>query len=111
MLIIFFLGMFLDPTGIIFIIAPIGFPLIKSLGFDSIWFGVLLVIGLQMGYLTPPFGFNLFYLKATAPPGVTMSDIYRSIWPFVGILILGLALIMIFPEIALWLPNILIEVK
>jgi len=110
MVIIFFLGMFLDPTGIIFIAAPIGFPLIKTLGFDPIWFGILFVIGLQMGYITPPFGFNLFYLKATAPPEVTMADIYRSIWPFLGIMMLGLALVMLFPQIALWLPNMMTKV-
>ncbi len=109
--IIFFLGMFLDPTAIIFIAAPVGFTLTRALGFDSVWFGILFIIGLQMGYITPPFGFNLFYLKATVPPGVTMADIYRSIWPFLIIMFVGLALIMIFPQIALWLPKLMLELQ
>ena len=108
--IIFILGCFIDPFGIIFIIAPIGFPLIEALGFDPIWFGILFVIGLQMGYITPPFGFNLFYLKATAPKDISMADIYRSIWPFLGVMIIGLIVIMLFPPIALWLPSMMIKV-
>ena len=106
---IFILGMFIDPFAIIFIVAPASFPLIKALGFDPVWFGILFVIGLQMGYITPPFGFNLFYLKATAPEGITMADIYRSIWPFLGLMVFGLVLIMLFPEISLWLPRMMIK--
>ena len=110
-LIIFFLGMFIDPSGIVFIAAPIGFPVIKALGFDPVWFGVLFVIGLQVGYLTPPFGYNLFYLKATAPPGITLADIYHCIWPFLGILIIGMAIVMLFPQIALWLPEWIMQMR
>lgn len=101
----FFLGMFVDPFAIIFILAPICFPIVKDLGFDPLWFGILFVINMQMGYVTPPFGYQLFYLKSVAPPGITTLDIYKSIFPFLGVLIIGMALIMLFPQIALWLPE------
>ncbi len=104
-----FLGMFVDPFAIIIILAPICFPIVKNLGFDPIWFGILFVINMQMGYVTPPFGYQLFYLKSVAPEGITTADIYRSIFPFLGVLIFGMALIMIFPQIALWLPNFMMK--
>jgi len=104
--ILFFLGLFLDPTGIIFIVAPVAYPIIKTFNFDPIWFGVVFVMLLQVGYITPPFGFNLFYLKATAPEGITLSHIYNSVWPFVAIFMIGVVICTIFPEIVLWLPNI-----
>lgn len=110
-LIAFLLGMFLDPFAIIFILVPIGFPIIRELGFDPIWFGILFVLNMQMGYVTPPFGYQLFYLKSVAPPGITTGDIYRSIFPFLGILIIGMAIIMIFPQIALWLPNLMMKLR
>ncbi len=100
----FILGCILDPAGIIMICTPVFVPVIESLGFDPLWFGVLFIMNMEMGYLTPPFGFNLFYMKAIAPPGVTMGDIYRSIIPFVTLQGLGLIIVIIFPEIALWLP-------
>jgi tripartite ATP-independent transporter DctM subunit len=105
----FLLGMFLDPFAIIFILAPICFPIIKDLGFDPIWFGILFVINIQMGYVTPPFGYQLFYLKSVAPEGITTGDIYKSVIPFIGVLIIGMALLMIFPQIALWLPNLMMK--
>ena len=101
----FILGCILDPAGIIMICTPVFVPVIKALGFDPLWFGVLFIMNMEMGYLTPPFGFNLFYMKAIAPPGVTMSDIYRSIVPFVALQGIGLIIVIIFPEIALWLPK------
>ena len=105
----FFLGMFVDPFAIIFILAPICFPIVKDLGFDPIWFGILFVINMQMGYVTPPFGYQLFYLKSVAPEGITTGDIYKSVFPFIGVLIIGMALLMIFPQIALWLPNLMMK--
>lgn len=102
------MGCFLDPTGIIMITTPIFFPIAVSLGFDPVWFGVLFVINMEMGFITPPFGFNLFYMQAIAPKEVRMTDIYRSITPFLLLQALGLVLCMLFPEIILWLPNILI---
>ena len=106
----FLLGMFVDPFAIIFILAPICFPIVKDLGFDPVWFGVLFVINMQLGYVTPPFGYQLFYLKSVAPEGVTTADIYRSVFPFIGVLIFGMVLIMIFPQIALWLPELMMKI-
>jgi len=103
----FILGCILDPAGIIMICTPVFVPVIKSLGFDPLWFGVLFIMNMEMGYLTPPFGFNLFYMKAIAPAGVTMVDIYRSVVPFVILQGIGLAIVIIFPEIALWFPRML----
>ncbi len=99
------MGMFLDDTAMLVIVAPLYVPLVKALGFDLIWYGVLYTITCQIAYMTPPFGYNLFLMRAMAPPEVTLSDIYRSIIPFVLVMTLGLALVTIFPDIALWLPN------
>ena len=99
------MGMFLDDTAMLVIVAPLYVPLVKVLGFDLIWYGVLYTITCQIAYMTPPFGYNLFLMRAMAPPEVTLSDIYRSIIPFVLVMTLGLALVTIFPEIALWLPK------
>ncbi len=104
-LIIFVLAMVLDPAGIMMITVPVFLPIIKALGFDPLWFGILFVINMEIGYMTPPFGFNLFYLKGIVPPGITMGDIYRSVIPYTLVESLGLALVMIFPQIAVWLPN------
>lgn len=107
MLILIVLGMFFDPTGIVLLTAPIFFPIVISLGFDPLWFAILFVINMELAYLTPPFGFNLFYMKAVVPPGVTMMDIYRSATPFVMLMIIGLTLCMIFPGIITWLPSLM----
>lgn len=101
------MGMFLDDTAMLVIVAPLYIPIVRLLEFDLIWYGVLYTITCQIAYMTPPFGYNLFLMRAMAPPGVTLADIYRSIVPFVGVLMVGLALIMIFPQIALWLPQLL----
>lgn len=105
--ILFVLGMFFDPTGIVLLTAPIFFPIITSLGFDPLWFAILFVINMELAYLTPPFGFNLFYMKAVVPPGITMMDIYKSQTPFVLIMLLGLVLCMVFPGIITWLPSLM----
>ncbi|MEP1215490.1 MAG: TRAP transporter large permease subunit [Marinobacter sp.] len=107
MLIVFLLGMVLDPVGIMLITLPVFTPIVASMGFDPIWFGILFVINMEIGYMTPPFGFNLFYLKGVVPPGITMGDIYRSVIPFVLIQIVGIGCLMVFPEIATYLPNLL----
>ncbi|GGX88293.1 C4-dicarboxylate ABC transporter [Litchfieldella qijiaojingensis] len=99
------MGMFLDDTAMLVIVAPLYVPLVMSLGFDPVWYGVLYTITVQIAYMTPPFGYNLFLMRAMAPPEVSLSDIYRSVWPFVAIMILGLALVTAFPQIALWLPE------
>jgi tripartite ATP-independent transporter DctM subunit len=101
------MGMFLDDTAMLVIVAPLYVPIVGMLEFDLIWYGVLYTITCQIAYMTPPFGYNLFLMRAMAPPEVTLADIYRSIVPFVGLMVLGLGLIMAFPQIALWLPQVL----
>ena len=104
-IIIFLLAMVLDPAGIMMITVPVFLPIVKAHGFDPLWFGILFVINMEIGYMTPPFGFNLFYLKGIVPRGITMGDIYRSVIPYTLVESAGLALVMIFPQIAVWLPN------
>jgi tripartite ATP-independent transporter DctM subunit len=99
------MGTFLDDTAMLIIVAPLYIPLIISLGFDPIWYGVLYVITCQIAYITPPFGYNLFLMRAMAPKEITLLDIYKSIIPFVMIMIVGLVLVIVFPEIATWLPE------
>lgn len=99
------MGTFLDDTAMLVIVAPLYVPLVAALGFDLVWYGVLYTITTQIAYMTPPFGYNLFLMRAMAPPEIELRDIYRSIVPFVGIMILALAVVMSMPNIALWLPN------
>ena len=99
------MGMFLDDTAMLVIVAPLYVPLIIALGFNPIWYGVLYTITCQIAYMTPPFGYNLFLMRAMAPKDIDLIDIYRSIIPFVLVMCLGLAIVMIFPEIATWLPD------
>ena len=100
------MGMFLDDTAMLVIVAPLYVPLVGALGFDLVWYGVLYTITCQIAYMTPPFGYNLFLMRAMAPPEVTLADIYRSIIPFVFVMTVGLILVMAFPQIALWLPEL-----
>ncbi len=99
------MGTFLDDTAMLVIVAPLYIPLVKVLGFDLIWYGILYTITSQIAYMTPPFGYNLFLMRAMAPPEVSLSDIYRSIVPFVAIMIFALVVVMVLPQTALWLPN------
>ena len=99
------MGTFLDDTAMLVIVAPLYVPLVGALGFDLVWYGVLYTITTQIAYMTPPFGYNLFLMRAMAPPEIGLTDIYKSIIPFVGVMILALILVMVFPQIALWLPN------
>ncbi len=103
------LGMFLDDTAMLVIVAPLYIPLVASLdlGFDNqlIWYGVLYTITCQIAYITPPFGYNLFLMRSLAPDEISLGDIYRSIWPFAAMMLLTIILLMIFPQIALWLPE------
>ncbi len=103
----FIFGMFLDDLAILFVIMPVYIPVVISYGFDPVWFAILFVVNMQMAYLTPPYGFNLFYMRAVAPPEITMADIYRSVIPFVTLQIIGLAIIMIFPQVVMFLPNLI----
>jgi len=102
------LGCLIDWIGILLLTAPIFVPIVESLGFDLVWFGVLFCMNMQISYLSPPFGPAVFYLKGVTPPDITIGDIFHSIWPFMALQIVGLALVMTFPELALWLPNTMI---
>ena len=105
MFVLFLLGMVLDPVGIMLITLPVFLPLVNAHGFDPIWFGILFVVMMEISYMTPPFGFNLFYLRSVAPPEVSMKDIYWSVGPYTVVELAGLFIIVLFPAIALWLPG------
>ncbi|RLA99986.1 MAG: C4-dicarboxylate ABC transporter, partial [Deltaproteobacteria bacterium] len=109
MLIVFILGMFIDWIGIVLITFPIFLPIARQLGFDPLWFVIMIAINLQASFLTPPFGYALFYLKGTAPEGVTIMDIYKGIIPFVFLMICGLLICVIFPSLSLWLPSLMVR--
>ncbi|MGE4485160.1 MAG: TRAP transporter large permease subunit [Oscillospiraceae bacterium] len=102
MLIVFFLGMFIDTIAIVVICAPIFTPLITAAGFDPLWFALCFLTNVQMAYLTPPFGFSLFYLKGAAPEGIELKHIYKSSLPFIAVQFTGLVLCIIFPALATW---------
>jgi tripartite ATP-independent transporter DctM subunit len=106
MLLIFFIGFFLDFIEITFIHVPVLAPIMIDFGYDPIWFCILLAVNLQTSFLTPPFGFSLFYLKAVTPPEVTTGHIYRGIIPFVLFQMIGLAIVVLFPQLATWLPEL-----
>lgn len=100
------MGMIMETTGIILITVPIFVPIIHALNFDPVWFGILFIMNMEMAFLTPPFGVNLFYMRVVVPPGTTMGDIYRSVTPFVFLQLTGLAIVMLVPKIALLLPDL-----
>jgi tripartite ATP-independent transporter DctM subunit len=105
MLIILLLGMVMDDWAIIMLCTPLYIPIINELGIDKLWFGVLFIVNIQIAYLTPPFGFVLFWLKSVLPKDVSMGDVYRSVGPFIVLQVIGLILIYLFPQIATWLPS------
>ena len=120
MTVLFILGMFLDWVGILLLTVPIFLPIMKSLPFDgafglpgvapgdvALWYGVIFMVNMQMAFLSPPFGYSLFYLKSVAPPQISMAMIFRSAIPFIGLQIVGLTLCIVFPGIILWLPKLL----
>lgn len=102
------MGCFLDPLGIMIITTPLFFPIATRLGFDPVWFGVLFVVNMEMAFLTPPFGFNLFYMRSVVPKGISMEDIYLAVLPFIGLQATGLAIMMAVPEIILFLPRLVL---
>lgn len=99
------LGCFVEEVTMLALTIPIYLPILLHLGFDPIWFGVLFMVNIQIGYLTPPFGYCLFYMKGVAPPEITLGDIYRCILPFIALQWIGVLLVMFFPQLALWLPQ------
>jgi len=106
MAVVFFLGMFIDWAAILLVVVPIFTPIAMDLDFNPLWFAMLVCVNLQTSFLTPPFGYALFYLKGVAPPEMTMGDIYRGIIPFVVIQVIGLAIMIALPEIITWLPSV-----
>jgi len=102
--VIFFLGCFMDQLSMMLLTAPIFFPLAKTLSFDLTWFGLIMLLALEIGYTTPPFGLLLFVMKGVAPPGTTMRDIYLAGMPFIACVLLLIVIIIFFPPLATWLP-------
>jgi len=107
MLVMFILGFILDTFEIIFIVIPITAPVLLSLGVDPVWLGVLVGVNLQTSFLTPPFGFALFYLRGVAPPEIRTGQIYKGVWPFVALQLIAIGLIISVPAIATWLPGVI----
>lgn len=106
-LVVFFLGMFIEQTSILMVTIPIFMPIVSAMGWDPIWFGAIMLLNLELATLSPPFGLCLFVMKGIAPPGITLGDIYKAALPYVGINILVMGLMMIFPAIVLWLPSMM----
>jgi TRAP-type mannitol/chloroaromatic compound transport system permease large subunit len=109
MVIIFIAGFFIDFIEITFIIVPVVVPIFNQMNVNLLWLGILFAMNLQTSFLTPPFGFSLFYLKGVAPPQISTGDIYRGIIPFIIIQLIGLTLVIVFPEMATWLPEFMLE--
>jgi TRAP-type mannitol/chloroaromatic compound transport system permease large subunit len=120
MIVLIILGMFLDWVGILLLTVPIFLPIMKSLPFDgllglagvpadrvALWYGVIFMVNMQVAFLSPPFGYSLFYLKSVAPPQISMAMIFRAAMPFIALQLLGMTLCIIFPQIILWLPDML----
>jgi TRAP-type mannitol/chloroaromatic compound transport system permease large subunit len=106
-LVVMFLGMFLEQTSIILVTIPIFLPIIKAMGWDPIWFGTIMMLNLEMATITPPFGLSLFVMKGIAPPDITIGDIYRATVPFILINLVLMGLMILFPQIVLWLPSMM----
>jgi TRAP-type mannitol/chloroaromatic compound transport system permease large subunit len=106
MLLMFLLGFVLDFIEITFVVVPIVGPILLAMGIDPVWLGIMIAINLQTSFLTPPFGFALFYLRGVAPASVETTDIYRGVVPFVVIQLLALVLLALWPELATWLPEV-----
>ena len=106
MAVLIVLGLFMDWVGILLLTMPIFVPIIESLGYDPVWFGILFCMNMQISYLSPPFGPAAFYLKSVAPPEISLPDIYRAVWPFMLLQIVAMLMVMMFPQMALWLPSL-----
>ncbi|TQV78597.1 TRAP transporter large permease [Denitrobaculum tricleocarpae] len=101
------LGFFIDWIGILFLTMPVFLPTLQSLGYDPIWFGVVFNLSMQIAYLTPPFGPACFYLKGAAPEGIDLQDIFAAQWPFIGLQVLALIIVVLWPGLSLWLPQLI----
>jgi tripartite ATP-independent transporter DctM subunit len=109
MIIWIILGCLIDWIGILLLTAPIFVPIIETLGFNTVWLGVLFCMNMQISYLSPPFGPAVFYLKGVTPPEITIGDIFHSIWPFMALQVMALTIVILFPQLALWLPSLMIK--
>jgi len=109
MIVIMILGMVMDDWAIIMLVTPLYVPILHELGISTLWFGILFVVNIQIAYLSPPFGFVLFWIKSILPKDVSMGDVYLSVFPFIILQIIGLSILIIFPEVALWLPNMMLN--
>jgi len=107
--VIFVMGMFLDAIAIIMIAIPIISPIALSLGYDPVWFAIMVMVTMQAGFLSPPFALAIFYLKGVAPPEISTGDIYKGVMPFIGIILLTVVILFFIPSIITWLPNLMIE--
>jgi TRAP-type C4-dicarboxylate transport system permease large subunit len=107
MIVVLILGMIMEVVTIFMVTVPIFLPVVVALGFDPIWFGLLMLLNAEMALTTPPFGTSLFAVKAAAPPDTTMRDVYLSALPFLGCDLVVLIVLIAFPGVALWLPNML----
>ncbi len=107
MIALIILGSFMETVSIMMITLPIFMPIVSSLGYDPIWFGVIMLVNLELGLITPPFGVLLFVMKGVSPPDTTMSDIWKAALPFVVVDLLGIAILIAFPHISLYLPNLM----
>jgi tripartite ATP-independent transporter DctM subunit len=101
------MGCFMEPVSIMLITVPIFFPVIQTLGLDPLWFAIVTMVNIELSMITPPFGLNLFILKGVCPPDTSLEDIYRGVGPFVLINLLALALVIMFPALATWLPGLM----
>jgi TRAP-type mannitol/chloroaromatic compound transport system permease large subunit len=107
MLVIFLLGFILDFIEITFVVVPIVGPVLLAMGIDPVWLGIMIAVNLQTSFLTPPFGFALFYLRGVAPASVTTTAMYRGVIPFIGLQLLLLGMLVVWPGLATWLPTVL----
>ncbi|MDQ2695547.1 MAG: TRAP transporter large permease subunit, partial [Pseudomonadota bacterium] len=106
MAVLIVLGLFMDWVGILLLTMPIFVPIVENLGYDPVWFGILFSMNMQVSYISPPFGPAAFYLKSVAPPEITLKVIFSSMWPFIIMQLIGLTLVLLFPQIAMWLPRL-----
>lgn len=106
-LVVFFMGMFLEQTSILLVTIPIFMPIVSAIGFDPVWFGAIMLLNLELATLSPPFGLSLFVMKGIASADTNIMDIYKAAMPYVGINVLVMALMMLFPQIVLWLPSMM----
>ena len=108
MFMVFILGMLIEWIGSIFIVVPLFTPVAEQLGFDPLWFAICVCVMYQTGFLGLPNAHAIFYLKGVAPPEVRIEDIINGVWPFIGLILIGLFIVVMFPDVILWLPSIIV---